>query len=122
MPTILVCDDTPDIVEMLQFILEGEGYAVTTASAGQEVMGAIETNRPDLVLLDLRMPGLDGFGVLREFRLRPGQTPPVIVLSAKGMDEDRRAAISAGARDYLVKPFTVGQLLTAVRKQLDGAG
>lgn len=122
MPTILVCDDTPDIVEMLQFILEGEGYAVTTASAGQEVLGAIQTNRPDLVLLDLRMPGLDGFGVLREFRLRPVHAPPVIVLSAKGMDEDRRAAISAGARDYLVKPFTVGQLLTAVRRQLEGAG
>ncbi len=122
MPTILVCDDTPDIVEMLQFILEGEGYAVTTATAGREVLGSIERNPPDLVLLDLRMPGLDGFGVLREFRLRPSLAPPVIVLSAKGTDEDRKAAISAGARDYLVKPFTVGQLLAAVRAQLgDGA-
>ena len=120
MKRILVCDDTPDILEMVQLILEGEGFQVTTARVGREVLVAVARETPDLVLLDLRMPGLDGFGVLRELRLRPEKAPPVIVLSAKGMEEDRRAALAAGARDYLMKPFTVAQLLGAVRQQLAG--
>jgi len=118
MPKILVCDDTPDILEMVQLILEGEGFEVTTARAGREVLTAVDRETPDLILLDLRMPGLDGFSVLRELRLRPETAPPVIVLSAKGMEEDRRAALAAGAREYLMKPFTVDQLLKAVRQQV----
>lgn len=118
MPKILVCDDTPDILEMVQLILEGEGFEVSTAKAGREVLMAVDRETPDLVLLDLRMPGLDGFSVLRELRLRPESAPPVIVLSAKGMEEDRQAALSAGAREYLMKPFTVAQLVGAVRRQV----
>lgn len=122
MSRILVCDDTPDILEMVKFILEGEGYEVLTASAGRDVLGAIQARKPDLVLLDLRMPGLDGFGVLRELRLQSREAPPVIVWSAKGMEEDRKAAIAAGARGYLYKPFSVAQLLAAIHGQLNGAG
>jgi two-component system phosphate regulon response regulator PhoB len=118
---ILVGDDTPDILEMLKFILEGEGYGVLTAATGQEVLASIRRDRPDLVLLDLRMPGLDGFGVLRELNRGEEEPPPVVVLSAKGTEEDRRAAIAAGARSYLFKPFTVSQLLHAVREQLNGS-
>ncbi len=118
MTTILVCDDTPDILEMVTFILEGEGYEVVTASAGRDVLASIQNRKPDLILLDLRMPGLDGLGVLRELRLKPQESPPVIVWSAKGMEEDRRAAIAAGARGYLFKPFTVAQLLGAIQEQL----
>lgn len=118
MPKILVCDDTPDILEMVQLILEGEGFEVSTAKAGREVLMAVDRETPDLVLLDLRMPGLDGFSVLRELRLRPESAPPVIVLSAKGMEEDRQAALAAGAREYLMKPFTVAQLVGAVRRQV----
>jgi DNA-binding response OmpR family regulator len=120
MAKILVCDDTPDILEMVKFILEGEGFEVLTAAEGRDVLNAIEGESPDLVLLDLRMPGLDGFGVLRELRLNPDQSPPVIVLSAKGLEEDRRDALAAGARDYLFKPFTLAELLGAVHRQLDG--
>lgn len=120
MRKILVCDDTPDILEMVQLILEGEGYDVITAMAGREVLQAVGREHPDLVLLDLRMPGLDGFGVLRELRLREDQAPPVVILSAKAMEEDRNAALAAGAKAYLVKPFTVAQLVGAVKDQLQG--
>jgi DNA-binding response OmpR family regulator len=122
MAKILVCDDTPDILEMVKFILEGEGFEVLTASEGRDVLSVIGRQNPDLVLLDLRMPGLDGFGVLRELRLKPDEAPPVVVLSAKGLDEDRRAALAAGARDYLFKPFTLAQLLQTVRRQLGEEG
>jgi DNA-binding response OmpR family regulator len=119
---ILVCDDTPDILEMVQLILETEGFEVKTAATGREVLTALAREIPDLVLLDLRMPGLDGFGVLRELRLRPSPTTPVIILSAKSMEEDRQAALAAGAKGYLVKPFTVAQLVDAVRRQVGAAG
>jgi DNA-binding response OmpR family regulator len=118
LPRILVCDDTPDILEMVQLILESEGYEVTTASRGQEVIDSVDAAFPDLVLLDLRMPGVDGLSVLRALTSRGGGGPPVVILSAKGRDEDRREALAVGARAYLVKPFTVGQLLSAVRDQL----
>ena len=118
MSKILICDDTPDILEMVQFILEGEGYEVMTVETGIEVLRAIDRGEPDLVLLDLRMPGLDGYGVMRELRLQESASPPVVILSAKGLEEDRRAALAAGARDYLIKPFTVAQLLETVRVQL----
>jgi DNA-binding response OmpR family regulator len=120
-PRILVCDDTPDILEMVQLILEAEGYEVTTASRGQEVIDAVGAAvPPDLVVLDLRMPGLDGLSVLKELTSKRGGGPPVLILSAKGRDEDQREALAEGARAYLVKPFTVGQLLAAVRAQLPG--
>ncbi len=121
MPKILICDDTPDILEMVQFILEGEGYEVTTVETGREVLRAIDRVEPDLVLLDLRMPGLDGYGVMRELRLKEGASPPVVILSAKGLEEDRRAALAAGALDYLIKPFTVARLLETVKVQLAAA-
>jgi DNA-binding response OmpR family regulator len=121
-PRILVCDDTPDILEMVQLILQSEGYEVTTASCGREVLESVEAAVPDLVVLDLRMPGLDGLSVLRALTSRSGGGPPVVILSAKGRDEDRREALAVGARGYLVKPFTVGQLLSAVRAQLPGGG
>lgn len=117
----MICDDTPDILEMVQFILEGEGYEVTTVETGREVLRAIDRVEPDLVLLDLRMPGLDGYGVMRELRLKEGASPPVVILSAKGLEEDRRAALAAGALDYLIKPFTVARLLETVKVQLAAA-
>ncbi len=120
MARILVCDDTPDILEMVQLILESEGYEVTTARCGQEVLDRVAASAPDLVLLDLRMPGVDGLSVLKELAVRSGGGPPVVVLSAKGRDEDRRDALAVGARAYLVKPFTVGQLLSVVSRSLKG--
>lgn len=122
MAKILVCDDTPDILEMVQLILEGEGFAVTTSRSGQGVLEAIARDRPDLVLLDLRMPGVDGFEVLRALRRTREPFPPVVVLSAKGTEEDREAALAEGARSYLLKPFTVSELLKIVRWELSAAG
>ncbi|MGC8722830.1 MAG: response regulator transcription factor [Acidobacteriota bacterium] len=114
MARILVCDDTPDILEMIRFILEKEGYSVGTAESGTELLDQLRREPADLVLLDLRMPGMDGFAALREMaKLR--NRPPVLVLSAKGQEADRRSAIEAGALNFIEKPFSLVRLLAAVR-------
>jgi two-component system response regulator MprA len=118
MAYILVCDDNPDILEMVEFILTAEGHSVTTVSNGRQVLQAIGGDAPDLVLLDLRMPGLGGLGVLRMLGGRSEKSPPVVVLSAKGRTEDRKAALDAGAMAYLVKPFSLGDLLDTVKRYL----
>ncbi len=118
MARILVCDDNPDIIELVEFILSGEGYTVETASNGRQVLQAIRDDPPDLVLLDLRMPGLEGIGVLRMLNGHGETSPPVVVLSAKGRAEDRKAAMEAGAKAYLVKPFTLHDLLDTVKRYL----
>ena len=118
MADILVCDDNPDILEMVGFILTAEGYSVATASNGRQVLQAIREDSPDLVLLDLRMPGLEGIGVLRALGGLSEKSPPVVVLSAKGRMEDRKAALEAGAKAYLVKPFSLGDLLDTVKRYL----
>lgn len=119
MATVLICEDNADIREMLAFILEGEGYAVLQTHRGRGVLEHLTHAAADLVLLDLRIPDMDGYEVLRALRATYGDlAPPVLVLSAKGAEEDRDLAFSLGARGYLPKPFTVDGLLSAVREQL----
>lgn len=118
MANVLVCDDNPDILEMLAFVLEGEGHEVRTATNGREVLGMVAECRPDLVLLDIRMPGLDGLGVLRALSQAGENSPPVVVLSAKTREEDRRAALEAGAMSFLGKPFELQTLLDTVGRYL----
>ena len=121
MARILICDDTPDILEMIRFILEKEGYSVGTAESGAELLAQLRQEPADLLLLDLRMPGMDGFAVLGEMaKLR--RRPPVLVLSAKGQEADRRSAIEAGAADYIEKPFSLVRLLAAVKSHLPSQG
>jgi DNA-binding response OmpR family regulator len=122
MPTVLVLEDNPDILEMVTFILEGEGYTVLPESRGRAVLDRVGRSPVDLVLLDLRIPDMDGYEVLCALRATPGDRAlPVIVLSAKTAPEDRDLAFSLGACDFVEKPFTVDGLLAAVRKQLAGA-
>ncbi|HEY8212001.1 MAG TPA: response regulator [Myxococcaceae bacterium] len=111
-PQILVVDDDPDILEALSEILEAEGYAVDRARHGQEALARIEQRRPDLILLDLMMPVMDGWEFSQALRQRGDSDIPVVVLSA-----DRQAGAKArvvGARGFLAKPFELNELLKVV--------
>ena len=116
---ILVVDDEIYIVHILEFSLTMEGYEVATASDGEEALRKIEEDRPDLVVLDIMMPRLDGYEVCR--RLRQSEetaTLPVILLSAKGRPVDREVGLEVGADDYIVKPFSPRRLLEKIRELL----
>ncbi len=117
---ILVVDDEIYIVHILEFSLTMEGYEVLTASDGEEALQVIEQERPDLVVLDIMMPKLDGYEVCH--RLREDEdfrALPVILLSAKGRPIDRDAGLQAGADDYITKPFSPRKLLEKIRELLE---
>lgn len=113
---ILVVDDEPAIVRALRTNLEGHGFRVDAAEDGREALESFERWRPDLVLLDLNLPGLDGHGVISAIRAR-GATP-IIVLSVRGSERDKVTALDLGADDFLTKPFGVDELLARVRVSL----
>lgn len=113
---VLVCDDNEDIRELLISVLEGEGHEVLAAENGREVLPAVERFRPDLILLDIRMPDFDGLKVLTTLRTQVTAPPPVVAISAKTLEEDRRAALQAGASAYLLKPFSLGDLLAVIER------
>jgi two-component system KDP operon response regulator KdpE len=110
---MLVVDDEPQIRRALRTALTGNGYEVTTADGGGAALETIAAWQPDIVVLDLVMPGFDGFAVLRD--LRGWSDVPVIVLSARGQEGDKVAALDLGADDYLTKPFGIGELLARIR-------
>lgn len=113
---ILVVDDDPQIVSMLRRGLAYEGYTLDTAENGEKALAIARETPPDLVVLDVMMPGLDGLEVTR--RLRQGSDIPVLLLTAKGTIPDKVAGLDAGADDYLVKPFAFDELLARVRALL----
>lgn len=113
---ILVVDDDPPSVKMTAFLLREEGYEVLAANNGRDALLLLEREKPDLVLLDVMMPGLDGFETLRQIRSR--DSIPVIFLSAKGETADRVAGLEIGADDYLAKPFEPSELLARVKAVL----
>ncbi|MFT4039078.1 MAG: response regulator [Thermomicrobiales bacterium] len=113
---VLIIDDEPQIRRALQTALTAHGYTVETAEDGVLGLAAIATWAPDVVVLDLVMPGRDGFEVLRD--LRAWSDLPVIVLSARGQEPDKIAALDLGADDYLTKPFGMGELLARLRVAL----
>jgi DNA-binding response OmpR family regulator len=106
--TVLIVDDEPGIVELARLYLEQDGFRVETAGNGLEALRRLEELRPDLVILDLMLPGLDGFGVCREIRRR-GNTP-VLMLTARAEDADKIVGLELGADDYLTKPFNPREL------------
>lgn len=113
---VLVVDDEPAILRVVQTNLSGHGFRVDTAASGQEALDAAARLRPDLVLLDLGLPDMDGLDVIRSIR---GRGPmPIVVLSARGAERDKVAALDLGADDYLTKPFGVNELLARVRVAL----
>ena len=110
---VLVVDDEIAIQRFLRVALNGEGFVVLEAATGQEALLALAQERPDLVLLDLGLPDMDGVEVTR--RLREWSQVPVIILSVREQEGDKIAALDAGADDYLSKPFGVGELLARIR-------
>lgn len=113
---ILIVDDDPNLIELMQYNLKGEGYEVIVARDGLEGVKAFFTNRPDIVVLDIAMPKLDGYQVCQ--RIREMTSTPVIMLTAKGHEEDIIKGLDVGADDYITKPFRVGELLARVRATL----
>ncbi len=119
---LLVAEDEPNIATSLTFLLEREGYEVTVASDGNAAIEAVLANLPDALLLDLMLPGIDGYEILRRVRSDPKSADlPIMVLSAKGQAEDRARALSLGANLYLTKPFANAELLEAVDGLTGGA-
>ncbi len=117
---ILVVDDEPQIRRALRTALTGHGYDVSIAEDGESALVTIAAFQPQVIVLDLVMPGIDGFEVLRE--TRTWSKVPVIVLSARGQERDKVAALDLGADDYLTKPFGMDELLARVRALLRRTG
>ncbi len=115
-PLILVVDDDPKILRLLRVELTAQGFQVLVAERGREALELVERQRPDLVVLDIIMPGMDGLEVLR--RLRESSGVPVILLTAKGTDADKIIGLELGADDYLAKPFNPEELTARVRAVL----
>ena len=113
---ILVVDDDPEIVSLLKRGLVYEGYTVETASNGLEALTRVREREPDMVILDVMMPGIDGTEVSK--RLRAAGNVPILMLTAKGTVADKVAGLDSGADDYLVKPFAFDELLASVRALL----
>jgi two-component system, OmpR family, response regulator ResD len=114
--TILVVDDEPTIVEVVELYLRREGFAVQTAADGQAALAAVERQRPDLVVLDLMLPGMGGLEVAQ--RLRGAGRLPIIMLTARGEETDRVVGLELGADDYVVKPFSPRELVARVKAVL----
>lgn len=113
---ILVVDDEPAIGRAVETNLSRHGFKIRSAQTGQEAMESIEEFRPDLVLLDLGLPDIDGLEIIR--RVRERSSTPLIVLSVRGQERDKVTALDLGADDYLTKPFGVDELLARVRVAL----
>jgi two-component system KDP operon response regulator KdpE len=109
---ILAIDDEPRYLRVISFNLEQEGFRVTSATSGEQGLALFERIDPDLVILDVMLPGLDGFEVCR--RIRELSSRPIIMLTAKGAEEDKIKGLRLGADDYVTKPFSAGELLARV--------
>jgi two-component system, OmpR family, alkaline phosphatase synthesis response regulator PhoP len=113
MSTVLIVDDEPGIVELARLYLEQDGLRVVTAATGPDGLARHAEHKPDLVILDLMLPGLDGFAVCRELR-RQGSTP-ILMLTARTDDTDKIVGLELGADDYLTKPFNPRELAARVK-------
>lgn len=115
MPRILVVDDDPQFRRMLHLALDSRGYQVDDAATGEEALDAVAASPPDLILLDWRLPGIDGIQTCRALRAR--SRAPVLMASANRTNL-KDVALDAGAMDYLVKPFSLGDLLARIESAL----
>jgi len=124
--TILIVEDEPSIAEVVSLYLKRAGYQVLVAADGQTALEALEKRLPELVILDIMLPGVDGFAITRWLRDR--SDVPIIMLTSRGEESDRIAGLEMGADDYVVKPFSPQELVSRIRAVLrrasgsDGAG
>src|SRR6267378_5348002 len=114
--TILVVDDEPQIRRVLRATLSSKGYDVIEAKDGQEAIERVIRERPDLILLDVNMPGMSGLEACSKIRL--SFTGPIIMVTVRNSEQDKILALDSGADDYVVKPFTMGELLARIRAAL----
>jgi two-component system KDP operon response regulator KdpE len=114
--TILVVDDEPQIRRVLRSTLSSQGYVITEAKTGEEAVESVRKNKPDLVLLDVNMPGMGGVEACRE--IRRSSEAPIIMLTVRNAERDKVSALDAGADDYVVKPFGIEELLARIRAAL----
>jgi two-component system, OmpR family, KDP operon response regulator KdpE len=115
-PVVVLIEDEPEIRRFLRASLTGHGYRLFEALTGAEGLHEAASRQPDIIVLDLGLPDMDGLDVIRELRRWSGT--PIIVLSARGQEQDKIAALDAGADDYVSKPFGVGELLARLRVSL----
>lgn len=113
---ILVVDDEPQIRRVMRSTLSSHGYVISEAKSGEEALDSIRKERPDLVLLDVNMPGMGGIEACRE--IRRASDAPIIMLTVRNAERDKVAALDAGADDYVVKPFGIEELLARIRAAL----
>ena len=114
--TILVVDDEPQIRRVMRATLTAEGYVIVEAHDGREALEKFRSERPDLIILDMNMPGVDGVEACRE--IRSSSTVPIIMLTVRSAEKDKVRALDAGADDYVVKPFGIQELLARIRATL----
>jgi two-component system, OmpR family, response regulator MprA len=115
--TVLVVEDDAAVRDSLIWALGQDGYAVETASNGHQALAAVDAREPDVIVLDVGLPGVDGLAVCRRYRA-DGRRTPVLILTARDAISDRVAGLDAGADDYLVKPFALAELLARLRALL----
>ena len=115
--TILIVEDEFAVARGIEYALQQEGYEVAVASSGEEGLEFATTQAPDLIVLDVRLPGIDGFEVLRRLRA-VGSKAPVLFLTARGDEFDKVVGLELGADDYVTKPFSIRELLARVRAVL----
>lgn len=119
---ILVVDDEINITQILQFSIGAEGYEVITAQNGEEAIDKARREQPDLIILDIMMPRIDGYEACRILKANPlTKNIPVVLLTAKGRDVDRRLGREVGAIDYIVKPFSPNKLIDRIHELLSHA-
>ncbi len=116
---ILIVEDEPDIVRMLEYNLKKEGFRTVCASGGEESLRRVEREHPDIILLDLMLPEIDGLEVCRRLKQNPETSGiPVIMLTAKGRETDKIVGLELGADDYITKPFSVAELIARIKAVL----
>ena len=117
MATILIVEDEYAVARGIQYALQQEGYAVTVARSGEEGLAFASTQAPDLIVLDVRLPGMDGFEVLRRLRA-VGSKAPVLFLTARDDEFDKVVGLELGADDYVTKPFALRELMSRIKALL----
>ena len=119
---ILVVDDEVNITQILEFSIGAEGYEVITAANGEEAIDKARREQPDLIILDIMMPKIDGYEACRILKANPlTKGIPVVLLTAKGRDIDKRLGYEVGATDYIIKPFSPNKLVDRIHQLLVGS-
>lgn len=117
---ILIVDDDPDTLKLMELTVKSAGHKVSLATGGEDCLSLVRAESFDLILLDIMMPDISGFDVLRELRAEDFPLPPVVILTARNRPEDQEIGIGLGAHSYLLKPITRGKLMDVIDEALSG--